>query len=250
MKPEPKDCPFDKNLLPRHVAIIMDGNGRWAKARGLPRVAGHRQGVEAVSRTVRKVGEWGIPYLTFFGFSLENWRRPEDEISDLMALIKRFVHQHLADLHEANVKVRVIGEQTRLDGDILNILSESTNLTADNTGLNLTIAFNYGSRAEISRAASRAAQAVVAGRLDPEDINEDVLSGFLDTADLPDPDLLIRTSGEKRLSNFLLWQCAYTEFIFLDVLWPDFGVEHIEAAMAEFIRRDRRFGGLTAQPAI
>jgi len=250
VKPEPKDCPFDKNLLPRHVAIIMDGNGRWAKARGLPRVAGHRQGVEAVNRTVRKVGEWGIPYLTFFGFSSENWRRPEDEISDLMVLIKRFVHQHLTDLHEANVKVRVIGEQTRLDGDILKILGESTNLTANNSGLNLTIAFNYGSRAEICRAATRAAQAVAAGQLDPEEINEDVLSGFLDTADMPDPDLLIRTSGEKRLSNFLLWQCAYTEFIFLDVLWPDFGVEHIEAAMAEYLRRDRRFGGLTAQPAI
>ncbi len=250
VKPEPNDCPFDKNLLPRHVAIIMDGNGRWAKARGLPRVAGHRQGVEAVNRTVRKVGEWGIPYLTFFGFSSENWRRPEDEISDLMALIKRFVHQHLADLHDANVKVRVIGEQTRLDGEILKILNESTKLTQDNTGLNLTIAFNYGSRAEISRAAVRAAQAVAAGQLAPEEINEDVLAGFLDTVDLPDPDLLIRTSGEKRLSNFLLWQCAYTEFIFLDVLWPEFGAEHIEAAMAEYLRRDRRYGGLTAQPAV
>jgi len=250
VKPEPDDCPFDKNLLPQHVAIIMDGNGRWAKARGLPRVAGHRKGVEAVNRTVRKVGEWGIPYLTFFGFSSENWRRPQDEISDLMVLIKRFVHQHLADLHEANVRVRIIGEQARLDSDILKILSESINLTAENTGLNLTIAFNYGSRAEISRAAARAARAVAEGRLAPEDINEDVLKGFLDTADLPDPDLLIRTSGEKRLSNFLLWQCAYTEFIFLDVLWPEFGAEHIEAAMAEYLRRDRRFGGLAPQPAI
>lgn len=250
VKPETADCPFDRKMLPRHVAIIMDGNGRWAKARGLPRVAGHRQGVEAVNRTVRKVGQWGIPYLTFYGFSSENWRRPKDEISDLMGLLKRYVQQHLAELHDANVKIRIIGERTRLDSDILRILEESTNLTADNTGLNLTIAFNYGSRAEISRAAARAAEAVVAGRLAPADINEDVLAGFLDTADLPDPDLLIRTSGEKRISNFLLWQCAYTEFIFLDALWPEFGAEHIEAAIAEYLRRDRRYGGITAQPAV
>lgn len=243
-------CPFAPDRLPRHMAIIMDGNGRWAKARGLPRVAGHRQGVEAVNRTVRIAGDWGIPYLTFFGFSSENWRRPDDEVSDLMGLIKRYVHQHLAELHDANVRVRVIGEQTRVDGDILKILDESTALTADNTGLNLTIAFNYGSRAEIARAAARAAEAVVKGRLAIEDIDENVLARFLDTADLPDPDLLIRTSGELRLSNFLLWQCAYTEFIFLDVLWPDFGAEHVQAAIAEYLRRDRRFGGLTAQPAI
>ena len=244
------DCPFAHDRLPRHVAIIMDGNGRWAKARGLPRVAGHRQGVEAVNRTVRTAGEWGIPYLTFFGFSSENWRRPQDEVSDLMGLLKRYVHQHLAELHDANVRVRIIGEETRLDGDILNILEESTSLTAGNSGLNLTIAFNYGSRAEIARAAARAAEAVTKGRLALGDIDEKALAGFLDTADLPDPDLLIRTSGEQRLSNFLLWQCAYTEFIFLDVLWPDFGADHIEAAIAEYLRRDRRYGGLTAQPAI
>ena len=232
------------------MAIIMDGNGRWAKARGLPRVAGHRQGVEAVRRTVSIAGAWGIPYLTFFGFSSENWRRPQDEVADLMGLLKRFVHQHLAELHDANVRVRIIGENTRLDGEMLNILEESTGLTRENTGLNLTIAFNYGSRAEIARAAAQAAQAVADGRLKVQDINEEVLAGFLDTSDLPDPDLLIRTSGEKRLSNFLLWQSAYAEFVFLDALWPDFGVEHMTAAIEDFVQRDRRYGGLSAQPAI
>lgn len=243
-------CPFKKDHLPQHVAIIMDGNGRWAKARGLPRIAGHKQGVEAVRRTLHTVGKWGIPNLTFFGFSSENWSRPEEEVSGLISLIKRFVHQNLTELHEANVRVRVIGDDFRLDDDILKILDQSTRLTKDNTGLNLTIAFNYGARAEITRAAARLADQVADGTLAASDITEDTLAGCLDTADLPDPDLLIRTSGEKRLSNFLLWQCAYTEFVFLDVLWPDFGPEHMSIAIEDYLSRDRRFGGLTAQPAV
>ena len=243
-------CPFEKDRLPQHVAIIMDGNGRWAKARGLPRVAGHKQGVEAVRRTLNTVGDWGIPNLTFFGFSSENWSRPEEEVSGLISLIKRFVHQHLTELHEANVKVRVIGDDIRLDDEILKILDNSTSLTKDNSGLNLTIAFNYGARAEITRAAKKLAGQVADGKLGLEDITEASLATCLDTADLPDPDLLIRTSGEQRLSNFLLWQCAYAEFVFLDVLWPDFGAEHMTIAIEDYLSRDRRFGGLTAQPAV
>lgn len=250
MTPTAKDCPFTAEQLPGHVAVIMDGNGRWATRRGLPRTAGHRQGVEAIRRTVRTAGEWGIPHLTFYGFSSENWSRPEDEISDLMGLLKRFIHQHLAELHEANVRIRVIGEEARLDRDILRMIAESTSLTRENSGLNLTVAFNYGSRAEIARAAARAAGEVAAGRLKPADIDETRLAGFLDTAGIPDPDLLIRTSGEKRISNFLLWQCAYSEFVFLDVLWPDFGPEHLASAIDEYLTRERRFGGLSARPAI
>jgi undecaprenyl diphosphate synthase len=242
--------PFAPEQLPRHVAIIMDGNGRWATRRGLPRTAGHRQGVEALRRTVRAAGEWGIPYVTLYGFSSENWSRPEEEISDLMGLLKRFIHQHLAELHDANVRVRVIGEEARLDREVLRMIEESTGLTEGNTGLNLTIAFNYGARAEIARAAARAAEAVREGRLAPGEITEETFGSFLDTADIPDPDLLVRTSGEKRISNFLLWQCAYSEFVFLDVLWPDFGPESLAAAIDEFLTRDRRYGGLSARPAI
>lgn len=244
------NCPFSAESLPRHIAIILDGNGRWATRRGLPRTAGHRQGVEALRRTVRTAGEWGIPFVTFYGFSSENWRRPQQEIAELMGLLKRFLHQHLAELHEANVRVRVIGEEARLDPEILRMISETTGLTRDNDGLNLTVAFNYGARAEIARAAARAATAVQEGRLKVSDINENTFGAFLDTADLPDPDLLIRTSGEKRISNFLLWQCAYSEFVFLDVLWPDFGADHLAAAIEEYLNRDRRYGGLSARPAI
>jgi undecaprenyl diphosphate synthase len=233
--------------IPRHVAIIMDGNGRWALRRGLPRSAGHRMGVEAVRRTVRAAVEIGVRYLTIFSFSSENWARPASEIDDLFGLMKRFVRRDLAELHENNVRVRVIGERDGVDGDLLRLIDEAVALTSGNTRLDLIIAFNYGSRAEIAKAARRLAERAVQGAIRPEDITPEVLSGALDTQGLPDPDLLIRTSGELRLSNFLLWQSAYTEFVFLEACWPDFGRELLQQAIDEFARRDRRYGRVAAR---
>ena len=229
---------------PRHIAIIMDGNGRWAEGRGLPRVEGHRQGVESVRRTVKAALELGVTHLTLFSFSSENWGRPKQEIHDLFALMRRFVRRDLADLHKNGVKIRIIGTRVGLDDDILRLIDDATLLTKNNSALHLTIAFNYGARDEIARAASRIAEAVAKGSLGPEDITPERFGSYLDTADLPDPDLLVRTSGELRLSNFLLWQIAYSEFVFIDTYWPDFSRESLEAAIAEYQRRTRRFGGL------
>jgi undecaprenyl diphosphate synthase len=231
----------------RHVAVIMDGNGRWAAERGLPRVEGHRQGVESVRRTVEAAMEQGITHLTLFSFSSENWRRPQQEIHDLFGLLRRFVRRDLAELHKNGVKIRVIGARTNLEDDILRMLDDAVDLTKDNTALNLTIAFNYGGRDEIARAAQRLAEDVRSGTVAPEDITPNLFGAYLDTAGLPDPDLLIRTSGELRLSNFLLWQLAYAEFVFVDVYWPDFTKELFEAAIVEYQRRNRRFGGRTAR---
>ena len=233
--------------VPRHIAIIMDGNGRWAQSRGLPRTAGHSRGVEAVRRTVQAALELGVPYLTLFSFSSENWSRPASEIEDLMRLVKRFVRRDLNDLHENGVRVRVIGEREGVDFDLLAMIDEGVALTSRNTALNLTIAFNYGSRAEIAKAARRLAERAMCGAIRPDEITPELLAGALDTQGLPDPDLLIRTSGELRLSNFLLWQSAYTEFVFLEACWPDFGRELLAQAIEEFRRRDRRFGGLVAR---
>lgn len=230
-----------------HLAIIMDGNGRWAAERGLPRVEGHRQGVESVRRTVEAAMEQGITHLTLFSFSSENWSRPKQEINDLFGLLRRFVRRDLAELHKNGVNIRVIGARTNLDDDILRMLNDAVELTKDNTALNLTIAFNYGSRDEIARAAQRIAEDAKEGRVAPEDVTEERLADYLDTAGLPDPDLLIRTSGELRLSNFLLWQLAYAEFVFVDVFWPDFTKEVFEEAVAEYQRRSRRFGGTSAR---
>jgi len=230
-----------------HVAIIMDGNGRWAAERGLPRIEGHRQGVESVRRTVEAAMEQGISHLTLFSFSSENWSRPLHEINDLFGLLRRFVRRDLAELHKNGVRIRVIGTQTGLDDDIVRMLDDAVELTKDNTALNLTIAFNYGSRDEIARAAQRIAEDVKDGRITPEAVTPDRFAEYLDTADLPDPDLLIRTSGELRLSNFLLWQLAYAEFVFVDVYWPDFTKEMFAAAIAEYQRRNRRFGGTSAR---
>ncbi len=230
---------------PRHIAIIMDGNGRWAKERGLPRSAGHRMGVEAVRRTVRAALEMKIAFLTIYSFSSENWSRPAEEIDDLMSLMRRFVRSDLAELHKANVRIRVIGERAKVDGELLALVDEACELTRNNTDLTLIIAFNYGARHEIAKAARRLAEEVERGKLRTCDITPEALAQALDTSGIPDPDLLIRTSGEKRLSNFLLWQAAYTEFVFLDTYWPDFGPEQLAAAIAEFRARDRRFGGLT-----
>ncbi len=230
-----------------HVAIIMDGNGRWAAERGLPRVEGHRQGVESVRRTVDAALELGITHLTLFSFSSENWARPRQEINDLFGLLRRFIRRDLADLHKNGVKIRVIGTRTGLEPDLLRLIDDAVELTKNNTALNLIIAFNYGARDEIARAARRIAEAAAEGSLAPSDVTEERFGTFLDTADLPDPDLLIRTSGELRLSNFLLWQLAYAEFVFVDTYWPDFSREHLEAAVTEYQRRNRRFGGTSAR---
>ncbi len=229
---------------PRHVAIIMDGNGRWAAQRGLPRSEGHRRGVEALRRTVRAAGDLGIGILTIFSFSSENWSRPLAEIRDLMGLLRRFVRNDLVDLHRSNVRVRIIGERHRLDPEIGRLLQEAEDLTRDNTGLVLVVAFNYGARQEVARAARWLASEVAAGRLDPEAITAELLGAHLDAPDLPDPDLIIRTSGEQRLSNFLLWQAAYAELVFVPTYWPDFDRAALESAIAEYRRRERRFGGL------
>jgi undecaprenyl diphosphate synthase len=240
----PDAPPFE---APRHVAIIMDGNGRWAAARGLPRVEGHRRGVEAVRRTVRAAIEIGIQYLTIFSFSAENWTRPASEIGELMGLLRRFIRNDLAELHQANVRVRVIGEREGLEPDIARLLSEAEELTRGNDGLNLVVAFNYGARQEITRAARRIAVAVAAGRLAPADITPETVTGSLDAPEIPDPDLIIRTSGEQRLSNFLLWQAAYSELVFVPTYWPDFDRAALESAIHEYQQRERRFGGLAAK---
>jgi undecaprenyl diphosphate synthase len=235
--------------VPEHVAIIMDGNGRWAKQRGLPRTMGHRKGVEAVRETVRAAGAVGIKYLTLFAFSSENWRRPEAEVSDLLGLLKAFIRRDLAELHRQNVRIKVIGDRHSLRSDILGLLLEAEETTKDNTALTLVIAFNYGSRDEIARAAVSLARDVEAGRLRAQDITPALINARLDTAGIPDPDLIIRTSGEERLSNFLLWQAAYSEFIFLPEYWPDFTPEIFRSALETFASRDRRFGGLSSQAA-
>ncbi len=234
---------------PRHVAIIMDGNGRWANARGLPRVEGHRRGVEAVRRTVRAGIELGVEYLTFFSFSSENWRRPAQEVSDLMGLLKLFIRRDLATLHDQNVRIRIIGARDDLSPDIRALLDEAETTTRGNNGLTLIIAFNYGARAEIVRAARRIALGVMEGTISPQAIDENLFGRHLDTAGIPDPDLLIRTSGEQRVSNFLLWQLAYTEFVFTASHWPEFDKATLEAAIREYQTRERRYGGLGAAEA-
>lgn len=239
----------DTPAVPRHVAIIMDGNGRWAAARGLPRVEGHRRGVETLRRTIRAAGEIGIRVITIFSFSSENWSRPAAEVGELMGLLRRFIRNDLAELHKSGVRVRIIGERAGLEADIGRLLIEAEELTKDNTGLTLVVAFNYGARQEIARAARQAAEAVAQGRLKPEDITVETIGGFLDTADLPDPDLIIRTSGEQRLSNFLLWQSAYSELVFVPVNWPDFDRAVLEGAIREYQQRERRFGGLAGKTA-
>jgi undecaprenyl diphosphate synthase len=234
---------------PRHVAIIMDGNGRWAKERGMPRTLGHRQGVEAVRGAVRTAIELQITYLTIFSFSSENWKRPIEEVDDLMGLMKRFIRRDLAELHKAGVCIRIIGERQHVDSELMTLIDEAVDLTRGNDRLTLVIAFNYGSRGEIAKAARRLAEEIAAGKLDPAAINVERMANALDTSGIPDPDLVIRTSGEMRLSNFLLWQTAYSEFVFLDCYWPDFDKAAFVGAIHEFWSRERRFGGLTKRSA-
>ena len=229
---------------PRHVAIIMDGNGRWAEERGLPRAIGHRMGVEAVRRTIKAAMAFAIPNLTLYAFSTENWSRPAGEISDLMGLMKRFIRRDLAELHQHGVRIRVIGSRENVDPDLMAMIDEAVQVTRANTRLNLIIAFNYGARDEIAKAAQRLAERVANGEFPASAITADKIGEELDTAGIPDPDLLIRTSGEERISNFLLWQCAYAEFIFMKEYWPDFGEELLRSAITQFRTRERRYGGL------
>jgi undecaprenyl diphosphate synthase len=230
-----------------HVAIIMDGNGRWAAARGLPRAEGHRRGVDALRRVVRASRELGIAHLTIFSFSSENWSRPASEIGDLFGLLRRFIRNDLASLHRDGVRVRVIGERAGLEADINAMLDEAEALTRHNSVLTLVVAFNYGSRQEIAKAAQRLAEEVAEGKRDAASITPDLLGSYLDAPEIPDPDLIIRTSGEQRLSNFLMWQAAYSELVFVPIHWPDFDKAALEGAIAEYTRRERRFGGLVAK---
>ena len=249
--PTPHDPLRDATGAPlRHVAIIMDGNGRWAAERGLPRSEGHRRGIEALRRAVRAAGELGIGILTIYSFSSENWSRPATEIFDLMGLLRRFIRNDLAELHRGNVRVRVIGEREGLDPDIGRLLEEAEELTCRNNGLCLVVAFNYGGRQEIAHAARRMAELVQEGKVRTSDITAELLGQHLDAPDLPDPDLLIRTSGEQRLSNFLLWQLAYSELVFVPTYWPDFDRTTLENAIAEYRRREHRFGGLKAETRV
>ena len=238
----PRHATASAHGVPGHVAIIMDGNGRWAKSRGLPRIAGHREGSRAVRRTVEAAIQSGVSWLTIYAFSSENWRRPVGEILDLTGLLRRYLRSEVAELKQSGVRLRFIGDRTRFDTDIQNDLEVAERDTAANSRLNLTIALSYGARAEIAAAARAAIAAVRAGLLKEADLDEEAFAKFLATAGMPDPDLIIRTSGEQRLSNFLLWQVAYAELVFLDVFWPDFDQAHFNAALQEFSRRERRFG--------
>jgi undecaprenyl diphosphate synthase len=228
--------------VPRHIALIMDGNGRWAQARGLPRTEGHRRGIDAVKRTVEVAAGLGVEYLTLFGFSSENWKRPTVEVNDLMWLLRHFLQSETARMHENNVRIRVIGDRSTFSPDIVGLIEHSEQMTSSNDRMHLTAALSYGGRQEIVEAARALAKDVAAGQVLSDEIDADGFAGYLATTDIPDPDLLIRTSGEQRISNFLLWQIAYTELVFSDVLWPDFDREHLESAIQEFNGRERRFG--------
>ncbi|NQV60735.1 MAG: isoprenyl transferase [Alphaproteobacteria bacterium] len=231
-------------LPPQHIAIIMDGNGRWAKARGLPRVAGHQRGVDALRGVVEAGQEMGIGYLTLYAFSSENWKRPPTEVDDLMGLLRLYLRRELRELHRNGVRIRFIGEWRKLAPDIVKLIEDAEQTTTGNTGLTLVIAVNYGSHSEIVEASRRIAAAVAEGRMSLDEINETTFSGYLHTVGIPDPDLVIRTSGEQRLSNFLLWQACYAELVFMDLLWPDFTKRSLEDAVDEFHRRERRYGAI------
>ena len=244
MKPVPTQP--ESNGIPVHVAIIMDGNGRWAKAKGLPRAAGHAQGAEAVRRTVKAASDLGIQYLTLYGFSLENWKRPAKEIADLMGLLRLYLRKEISELHREGVRIRFIGDRSMLAADIISLIEMSEQKTRANTKLDLVIALSYGSRQEITAAVRQLVEDVAAGEISADAIDENALEGRLYTADMPDPDLIVRTSGEQRISNFFLWQSAYAEFVFTDVLWPDFSREKLEDSIEEYSRRERRYGATTA----
>jgi undecaprenyl diphosphate synthase len=242
----PRPATPDPSPGPQHIAIIMDGNGRWAKSRGLPRIAGHRRGADAVRKVIRAAAELGVPVITLFAFSTENWTRPADEVSDLMGLLRHYLRHELEELGRNGARLRVIGDRDRLAKDIQKDIADAEARTRANTRIDVNICINYGARDEILRATRNLALKVAAGEVAADKIDEASFERELFTAGVPDPDLLIRTSGEQRISNFLLWQCAYAELVFVDALWPDFGKEHLEKAIAEFRKRERRYGGIGA----
>jgi undecaprenyl diphosphate synthase len=228
--------------VPRHVGIIMDGNGRWAAARGLPRALGHKAGADAARRAVEAAGDAGVGWLTLFAFSSENWRRPAEEVRDLTALMRHYLKTEVAKLAKEGVRLRVIGERERFGEETVRLIERAEAATAAGTRLNLNVALSYGGRAEIASAAREIARRAAAGTLDPESVDQAMFGGFLSTAGMPDPDLIIRTSGEQRISNFLLWQAAYAEFVFQDVLWPDWNAAHLTEAIGAYALRERRYG--------
>lgn len=234
-----------KSAIPRHIAIIMDGNGRWAKRRGLPRTAGHKQGAEAARRIVQAAADRGIEYITLFGFSSENWSRPRAEIEELMKLLRYYLRSETADLHKKNARLRVVGDQSAFDEDIIQLIKNAEELTAGNTRINATIALNYGGQQDIAQSVEKLCIQVLENGQRPtrEEIRDKIAENLL-TRDLPNPDLLIRTSGEKRISNFMLWQCAYAEMVFSPVLWPDFDEKCLDEALSDYAGRERRFGAL------
>jgi undecaprenyl diphosphate synthase len=227
---------------PAHIAIIMDGNGRWAKARGLPRTAGHKRGAESVRRTVEAAREMGVSYLTLYGFSSENWKRPAGEVSDLMGLLRLYLRNEINTLHKNGIRLRVIGDRKRLGPDIVRLIEDAEVKTGSNTALTLVLALSYGGRQEMVEAARAIAADVATGQLTADSIQEDMFGDYLFTKGIPDPDLIIRTSGEKRISNFLLWQGAYAELVFIDTLWPEFGRAELESAIRDYHGRERRYG--------
>jgi undecaprenyl diphosphate synthase len=248
--PEPEaQAATAQAAVPAHVAIIMDGNGRWAARRGLPRSAGHKAGVDALRRAVRAASDLGVGCLTIYSFSSENWSRPAGEVSFLMELLRRFIRQDVAELHKSGVRIRVIGGRSDLDAGLRSMLEDAETLTAANSSLTLVVAFNYGARQEIARAVTRIAEQIESGNLAAADVCPALIEANLDTAGLPPPDLLIRTGGEQRISNFLLWQLAYTEFVFVDEFWPDFTADTFRRAVSQYLQRDRRFGGVQAHMA-
>lgn len=231
-------------LVPTHIAVIMDGNGRWAKSRGLPRVAGHRAGADAVRRIVEAAASSGVKFLTLYSFSSENWKRPEEEVRDLMGLLRRYLKAEIAEIHAKDIRFTVIGDRSRLAPDINRLIEEAEHMTSGNSRMTLVLALSYGAREEIASAARKLAQSAALGLIKPEVIDEDVFAAHLYTGGIPDPDLLIRTSGEQRISNFLLWQMAYTEFSFVDKYWPDFCAEDLEQAILDYSKRERRYGAV------
>ena len=235
---------LDMNRIPKHIAIIMDGNGRWAKAKNLPRSMGHKAGVETIRRIIKEADKLGVKYMTFYAFSTENWKRPKDEVDALMKLLVQYLRQELEELHRNSVVIRVLGDISRLPDECVKEIERSKEKTKNNTGIVMNFALNYGGRDEIIRATRFIAESVKKGELNPEDITKEVIESYLYTHDMPDPDIIIRPSGEQRLSNFLLWQCAYSEFWYSNINWPDFKEKDLRKAIFDFQNRERRFGGL------
>ena len=235
---------LDMNRIPKHIAIIMDGNGRWAKAKNLPRSMGHKAGVETIRRIIKEADKLGVKYMTFYAFSTENWKRPKDEVDALMKLLVQYLRQELEELHRNSVVIRVLGDISRLPDECVKEIERSKEKTKNNTGIVMNFALNYGGRDEIIRATKFIAESVKKGELNPEDITKEVIESYLYTHDMPDPVIIIRPSGEQRLSNFLLWQCAYSEFWYSNINWPDFKEKDLRKAIFDFQNRERRFGGL------